>query len=137
MKNTLRAKDYTALGAFRYAMRQFLRFSKDLVAARASLTPEQYEALLAIKASSQPDGMTVGQISEQLQVRHHTAVSLIDKLEARKLALRKRTNTDRRTVNVQLTRAGTTLLSHLALIHYHEIRRRAPEIIRALQRLKK
>lgn len=137
MKNTLRAKDYAALGAFRYAMRQFLRFSKDLVAARASLTPEQYEALLAIKASSQADGMTVGQISEQLQVRHHTAVSLIDKLEARKLARRKRTNTDRRTVNVQLTKTGTTLLSRLALIHYREIRRRAPEIIGTLQRLKK
>jgi DNA-binding MarR family transcriptional regulator len=137
MKKTLRAKDYTALGAFRYAMRQFLRFSKDLLAARANLTPEQYEALLAIKASSQAGGMTVGQISERLQVRHHTAVSLIDKLEARKLVLRKRTNTDRRTVNVHLTRAGSTLLARLALIHYQEIRRRAPKIIRTLQRLKK
>jgi DNA-binding MarR family transcriptional regulator len=137
MKKTLRAKDYIALGAFRYAMRQFLRFSKDLLAARANLTPEQYEALLAIKASSQAGGMTVGQISERLQVRHHTAVSLIDKLEARKLAVRKRTNTDRRTVNVQLTRAGNTLLSRLALIHYHEFRHRAPEMIATLQRLKK
>ena len=137
MKKTLRAKDYIALGAFRYAMRKFLRFSKDLLAARANLTPEQYEALLAIKASSQAGGMTVGQISERLQVRHHTAVSLIDKLEARKLVLRKRTNTDRRTVNVQLTKAGNTLLSRLALIHYHEFRRRAPEMIAALQRLKK
>jgi len=137
MKKTLRAKDYIALGAFRYAMRQFLRFSKDLLAARANLTPEQYEALLAIKASSQAGGMTVGQISERLQVRHHTAVSLIDKLEARKLVLRKRTNTDRRTVNVQLTKAGNTLLSRLALIHYHEFRRRAPGMIATLQRLKK
>src|SRR5690349_863484 len=137
MKKTLRAKDYIALGAFRYAMRKFLRFSKDLLAARANLTPEQYEALLAIKASSQAGGMTVGQISERLQVRHHTAVSLIDKLEARKLVLRKRTNTDRRTVNVQLTKAGNTLLSRLALIHYHEFRRRAPGMIATLQRLKK
>jgi len=137
VKKTLRAKDYAALSAFRYAMRQFLRFSKEVIAARARLTPEQYEALLAIKASQQPNGMTVGEISERLQVRHHTAVSLLDKLEARKLALRKRTNTDRRTVNVQLTRAGTALLSRLALIHYHEMRRRTPTIIGALQRLQK
>jgi DNA-binding MarR family transcriptional regulator len=137
VKNTLRAKEYAALGAFRYAMRQFLRFSKDLVAVRAKLTPEQYEALLAIKASQQPDGMTVGEISERLQVRHHTAVSLVDKLEARKLALRKRTDIDRRTVNVQLTEAGNAVLSCLALIHYQEIRRRAPEIIRVLRRLQK
>jgi len=137
VKKTLRAKEYAALGDFRYAMRQFLRFSKDLVATRAGLTPEQYEALLAMKASDRPDGMTVGEISERLQVRHHTAVSLLDKLEARKLALRKRTNTDRRTVNVRLTKAGTTLLSRLALLHYREIRRRAPEMIGALRRLQK
>ena len=137
MKKTLRAKDYAALSAFRYAMRQFLRFSKEVIAVRARLTPEQYEALLAIKASQQPNGMTVGEISERLQVRHHTAVSLLDKLEARKLALRKRTNTDRRTVNVQLTEAGTALVSRLALIHYHEMRRRAPIMIGALQRLQK
>jgi len=137
VKKTLRAKDYAALGDFRYAMRQFLRFSKEVIAARAKLTPEQYEALLAIKASRQPHGMTVGEMSERLQVRHHTAVSLLDKLEARKLALRKRTNTDRRTVNVQLTRAGTVLLSRLVLIHYREMRRRAPTMIGALQRLQK
>ena len=137
MKKALQANDYVALGAFRYAMRKFLRFSKDLVAARAKLTPEQYEALLAIKASQQPDGMTVGEISERLQVRHHTAVSLLDKLEARKLAIRKRTNADRRTVNVQLTKAGAALLSRLAVIHHHELRNRSPEMIDALRRLQK
>ena len=52
VKKSLQAKDYAALGAFRYAMRKFLRVIKELVAARAKLTPEQYEALLAIKSSS-------------------------------------------------------------------------------------
>jgi DNA-binding MarR family transcriptional regulator len=136
VKKSLGAKEYAALGEFRYGMRKFLRFSKDLLAGRA-LTPEQYEALLALKASQRAEGMTVGEISERLQVRHHTAVSLLDKLEARKLALRKRVNTDRRTVNVQLTRSGMALISRLAVIHYQEIRRHAPEMIRALQRLQK
>src|SRR2546421_1742 len=90
MKKSLQAKDYDALGAFRYAMRKFLRFSKKVLAARANLTPEQYEALLAIKSSSGADAVTVGEISERLQVKHHTAVSLLDKLEAQKLATRKR-----------------------------------------------
>jgi DNA-binding MarR family transcriptional regulator len=136
-KKTLQAKDYVALAAFRYAMRKFLRFSKDLLAKEARLTPEQYEALLALKASPRFNGMTVGEISERLQVKHHTAVSLLDKLETRNLARRKRANTDRRTVNVQLTKAGATLLSRLALIHYHEIRRRAPEIVNALRCVRK
>ena len=95
---TLQTKDYVALGAFRYAMRKFLRFSKEVVAARAKLTAEQYEALLGIKSSSGANGMTVGEISERLQVKHHTAVSLLDKLEARKLATRKRATADRRNV---------------------------------------
>jgi DNA-binding MarR family transcriptional regulator len=136
VKRALQAKDYIALAAFRYAMRKFLRFSKDLLAAQAKLTPEQYEALLAIKSRSGANGMTVGEISERLQVKHHTAVSLLDKLEARKLAVRKRASTDRRTVNVQLTDEGTDLLSRLAVIHYRELRRRAPEMVKALRRIR-
>jgi DNA-binding MarR family transcriptional regulator len=117
-------------------MRKFLRVSKDVVAARAKLTPEQYEALLAIKSSSGVNGMTVGEISELLQVKHHTAVSLLDRLEARKLATRKRAAADKRNVNVQLTRTGASLLARLAAIHHRELRQRSPEIIEALRRLR-
>jgi DNA-binding MarR family transcriptional regulator len=136
MKNSLQAKDYAALGAFRFEMRKFLRVSKDVVAARAKLTPEQYDALLAIKSSSGANGVTVGEISERLQVKHHTAVSLLDKLEARKLATRKRASTDRRNVNVQLTKAGTLLLARLAAIHLRELQQRSAEIIDALRRIR-
>lgn len=136
VKRYLQSKDYAALGAFRYAMRKFLRVSKDVVAARAKLTAEQYEALLAIKSSSGVDGVTVGEISERLQVKHHTAVSLLDKLEARKLATRKRATSDKRNVNVQLTKAGASLLARLAAIHHRELQRRTPEIIDALRRLR-
>ena len=100
------------------------------------LTPEQYEALLAIKSSSEANGVTVGEISERLQVKHHTAVSLLDKLEARKLATRKRASTDRRNVNVQLTKAGTLLLARLAAIHLRELQQRSAEIIDALRRIR-
>jgi DNA-binding MarR family transcriptional regulator len=136
VKKSLQAKDYDALGAFRYAMRKFLRVSKEVVAARAKLTPEQCEALLAIKSSSGTDCMTVGEISERLQVKHHTVVSLLDKLEARKLATGKRAAGDRRNVNVQLTKAGTLLLTRLAAIHHRELQQRSPEIIDALRRIR-
>jgi len=117
-------------------MRKFLRVIKDVLAARAKLTPEQYEALLAIKSSSGVNGMTVGEISERLQVKHHTAVSLLDRLEARKLATRKRSTADKRNVNVQLTKAGASLLARLAAIHHRELQQRTPEIIDALRRLR-
>jgi DNA-binding MarR family transcriptional regulator len=117
-------------------MRKFLRVSKDVVAARAKLTAEQYDALLAIKSSSGVDGVTVGEISERLQVKHHTAVSLLDRLEARKLATRKRAASDKRNVNVKLTKVGASLLARLAAIHHRELQRRTPEIIDALRRLR-
>jgi len=118
-------------------MRKFLRFSKDMLAHRGGLTPEQYEVLLAIKSCSGSNGTTVGYLSERLQVKHHTAVSLLDKLATRKMIVRKRASEDRRQVNVKLTRRGDTLLARLAESHRREMRRRSPEMIEALKRLRK
>jgi DNA-binding MarR family transcriptional regulator len=132
----LQAEDYDALAAFRYAMRKFLRFSKEVLAG-AKLTPEQYEALLAIKSSAGPNGITVGELSERLQVRHHTAVSLIDKLAARKLVAKERATDDRRRVYIKLTGFGGSALKRLAAIHRREIRHRSSEMIHALRRLQK
>ena len=129
-------EDYEALGAFRYAMRKFLRFSKDFLA-DSKLTPEQYEALLAIKADSQHDKINIGDLSERLQVKHHTAVSLIDKLAARNFVARARSKEDRRHVYVELTQRGDAVLTKLASIHRREMRRRSSEMITALRRLQK
>jgi len=135
MKTNLRAEDYDALGAFRYAIRKFLRFSKEVLAADAKLTPEQYEALLAVKTRSNSNGITVGELSERLQVKHHTAVSLLDKLVLRKLVTRQRANDDRRHVHVKLTSLGSSILARAAEIHRREIRHRSFEMINALKRL--
>lgn len=116
-------------------MRKFLAFSKRALKAEADLTPEQYEALLALKAFTEATGLTVGQLSERLQVRHHTAVSLIDKLEARGLVRRDRGVDDRRHVFVRLTAAGSRLLGKVAILHRAEMRHRSPEMIEALIRL--
>jgi DNA-binding MarR family transcriptional regulator len=110
--------------------------SKEVVATPARLTTEQYEALIAIKSSSGVDGVTVGELSEKLQVKHHTAVSLLDRLEARKLATRKRATADKRNANVQLTKTGASLLARFAAIHHRELQQRTPETIDALRRLR-
>lgn len=132
----VRADDYHALGAFRYAMRKFLRFSK-AVLADAELTPEQYEALLSIKNGSNGNGLNIRDLSVQLQVRHHSAVSLVNKLAARKMVAKKRAAHDRREVLINLTSLGDSTLASLAEIHRQEIRMRSAEIIDALQRLQK
>src|SRR5947209_17244653 len=110
MTARLRDFDYQSLATFRYQLRKFLRFSKDLLAVEAKLTPEQYEALLALKAFSHKQGLLLGELSERLQVKHHTAVSLTDKLVSRQLVTRTRGVTDRRHVYVKLTAAGSALV---------------------------
>lgn len=132
----LQAEDYGALGDFRYAVRKFLRFSKEFLVG-LKLTPEQYEALLAVKTRSGSNGMTVGELSERLQVKHHTAVSLLDKLMARKLVTRRRALKDRRHVSINLTKLGSSILEQVAQIHRQEMRRRSSEMIDVLRRLQK
>jgi DNA-binding MarR family transcriptional regulator len=137
MTSPLNTEDYAALATFRYALRKFLRFSKEFLAAKAKLTPEQYEALLALKAFSTSNGLLVGELSERLQVKHHTAVSLTDKLVAQKLATRRRGRSDRRQVYVKLTGAGSKLLTSLAAVHRKEMRVRSSEMIDPLKRLQR
>ena len=137
MSASLTQQDYHSLASLRYLLRKFLRFSKNLASASAKLTPEQYEALLALKAFSADDGLTVGQLSERVQVKHHTAVSLTDKLAARKLLTKRRGSPDRRYVYVKLTPAGAKLVTALAAAHRREIRKHAAEMIKSLRDLKK
>jgi DNA-binding MarR family transcriptional regulator len=137
MSASLARQEYYSLASLRYRLRKFLRFSKDLASSRAKLTPEQYEALLALKAFSTEDGMTVGQLSERVQVKHHTAVSLTDKLAARNLVTKRRGSPDRRYVHVKLTARGATLVTKLAAAHRREIRKHAAQLIKSLNNLKK
>jgi DNA-binding MarR family transcriptional regulator len=133
----LDSDDYEALANFRYLLRKFLRFSKDFLAANGHLGPEQYEALLAIKAFSSVGGLNISQLSERLQVRHHSAVSIVDRLAERKLVTREAAATDRRRRHVQLTAKGEKLIEELAIVHRKEIRMRSAELIKVLERLQK
>src|SRR5207244_6890347 len=77
--------DYEALANFRYLLRKFLRFSKDFLSAESHLSPEQYEALLAIKMFASSGGLSISKLSERLQVRNNSAVRIVDRLVERKL----------------------------------------------------
>jgi DNA-binding MarR family transcriptional regulator len=129
--------DYEALAEFRYLLRKFLRFSKDHLRITAGLNPEQYEALLAIKSFDAPLGLTISQLSERLQIKHHSAVNLVDRLAARKLVTRAAGETDRRQRHIQLTSEGEKLIDELAIVHRNEMRLRSADMIKALERLGK
>jgi DNA-binding MarR family transcriptional regulator len=126
--------EYEMLAAFRYALRRFLRFS-EYAAKEVGLTPQQYMALLAIKGFPGRDSVTIGELAERLQVEHHSAVGLVDRLASQELVARKPSQMDRRQVQVALTRKGLGLLDRLATVHREELRVIGPEIEQSLRRL--
>ena len=125
---------YETLASFRYALRRFIHFS-DEAASAAGITPQQYQALLAIKGYPGRDRVTVGELAERLQLRHHSAVGLIDRLAADDLATRQPPVQDRRQVLVQLTVRGEKILEQLASVHRDQLTRIGPEISALLDRL--
>lgn len=125
---------YELLASFRFALRRFLRFSED-AAHRAGLTPQQHQALLAIKGFPGRGHVTVGELAERLQIAHHSTVGLIDRLAAEKLVVREVSTQDRRRVFILLTRHGEEVLETLSSAHRTQLRRIGPEIGTLLERL--
>ncbi len=126
--------DYRALAEFRYQIRRFLRFSEDAARA-AGLEPQQHQLLLALKGLPEGVEPTISELAERLQIRHHSVVELIDRLEARRLAQRQRSETDRRKVCVQLTPEGERILETLTVQHQGELESAGPRLLEALEKL--
>ena len=125
---------YETLAAFRYALRRFIHFSEEAAHA-AGITAQQYQALLAIKGFPARDNVTVGELAERLQLRHHSAVGLIDRLVTEKLVVRAPSAGDRRQVIIQLTNRGEKIVEKIAAVHREQLKRIGPEISQLLERL--
>jgi DNA-binding MarR family transcriptional regulator len=127
--------EYETLAALRYRLRQFLRFSEE-AAHLVGLTPQQHQALLAIKGFPRRGRVTVGALAERLQIRHQSAVGLADRLAANDLVRRKANASDRRRVNLALTAHGEKVRENLSTAHRAQLRRIGPEIEFLLKRLR-
>ena len=126
--------DFETLAAFRYQIRKFLRFSKDLLSSE-DLTPDQYQALLAIRVCSSRGKISVRELAEQLQVRHHSTVGIVDQLVLRQAVVREVAPEDRRKTLLTLTEKGAEMIARLAPPHREELSRLSPEMIQTLQQL--
>lgn len=127
--------EYESLSNFRYAVRQFLKFS-EFAAEAVGITPNQHQALLAIKGFPGRDSITNGELAERLQIKHHSAVGLINRLEAQNLVSRKKGDGDRREMYVALTESGEKLLEQLTVVHREELKSLAPQLTVILESLK-
>lgn len=126
--------DYGALADFRHALRQFLAFSEGR-AAECGLTPQQHQALLAIRGAAEEQAVTVGFIAERLILKPHSATGLVDRLEALELVERRSAPDDRRRALIVLTPKALALLEQLSTTHREEIIRLRPMLTMLLARV--
>lgn len=112
--------DFERLAHFRYQLRRFLRFSEE-VTRREGITVLQYLLMLQIKGFPGRQWATVGELAERLQAKHHGVVSLISRCEAAGLVRRSISSSDRRRVEVRLTKTGDKCLERLARLHRGEL----------------
>ena len=119
-KSTVSRSDFEVLAEFRYRLRHFLRFSED-AARSAGLTPLQYQLLLQIKGMPDRRWALIGELAERLQIAPHGAVSLVTRCAEAGLVTRVSSESDRRQVQVFLTRDGDRLVRRIARVHRHEL----------------
>jgi DNA-binding MarR family transcriptional regulator len=123
--------EYRALAEFRHQVRRFLCFSEEQVRA-LGMEPQQHQLLLAIKGL--PDGATatIGELAERLQLKHHSTVELVNRLEKQGHVVRELSRQDRRQVIVRLTPSGAAVLRQLSLAHHQELETAGPRLAKAL-----
>lgn len=112
--------DLEALAGFRYRLRRFLRFTKE-VSRRNGVTALQYRLLLQIDAFPGLEWSTVPELAECLQIKHHSVVALISRCEAAGLVCYRATRGDERRVEVRLTPSGKRCLECAGLLHRDEL----------------
>lgn len=131
-RRKLNLEDYRALGAYRHALRRFLAYS-EAGARRQGLTPQQHQALLAIRAHIGPEPMSVGELAECLLIKNHSAVGLVARLEDRGLVLRAASEVDRRRVVLTLTAEAEAKLEIISRDNLGELKSSAFEIADLLE----
>lgn len=122
---------YRDLAEFRRQIRQFLYFS-EVTAKEHGIEAQQHQLLLAVHGLPEGTKPTIREIASRLFIQHHSAVELVNRLEAAGAIARHPATEDRREVWVRLTPAGRATLHKLALAHRNELERSGPEFAKAL-----
>jgi DNA-binding MarR family transcriptional regulator len=130
----LALSDYQALAEFRFQIRKFLHFSEKAVQA-SGLERGQYQLMLAIKGIPEGVRPRIRELANRMQIQHHSAVELVNRLEAGGFVRRERAQEDRREVLLALTPKGEKVLAELALHHHEELQSAAPALVAALRRV--
>jgi len=76
---------------------------------------------------------TIGELAKRLQLKHHSTVELVNRLEKLGYVARTAAKRDRRQVIVRLTASGASILRKLSLAHRQELEIAEPRLAKALR----
>jgi DNA-binding MarR family transcriptional regulator len=134
MAMELTTAEYRALAELRYRIRHFLR-EGDAQARATGLEPQQYLLLLTLRGLPEGIEATIRELADRLALKHHSAVELIDRLEAHGYVRRSRSRDDRRRVLVSLLPRGEKLLEQVAKHRISELRASGAALVNAISAL--
>ena len=134
MAKAITTGEYRALAELRYLIRKFIR-EGDAAARSAGLEPQQYLLLLAIRGLPDGEEATIRTLADRLALKHHSAVELIDRLEAHGYVRRNRSRDDRRRVLVSLLPRAEKILEKVARHRIGELRASGATLVKAISAL--
>ncbi len=108
------------LARFRYAVRKMCS-ATDAEARRVGLTPQQHQLLLGVVGFTGRGLATISDLAECLQVRHHSAIGLVNRAVEAGWVRREPNPENRRQVHVTLTADGLRKLRQLTELHRKEL----------------
>lgn len=133
LREPLTDEEYAALAGFRYELRLFLRTVGEAAEA-AGITPQQHQALLAIRSRPQ-GGATIGWVADQMLIQPNSASELVGRLEALELIVRTVPDSDRRRAELALTGKGRDVLGKTSTRHRTQVLRLKPMLHSLLDQL--
>lgn len=122
-------EEYKLIASWRSSLRDFFGTSKQILKEHG-VTSMQYQALVAIRTSEDPEGMNMNGLAAYLGVRHNSAVGLVNRLQGLGLVVRLRSDRDRRVAHLRLTPEGETTLKTLVEAHQQALMGIRTEILR-------
>lgn len=108
-------------------LREFENTSKDILRTHG-VTSMQYRAMLVIATAETDKYLSMNGLAAKLNVRHNSAVGLVNRLEAAGFVLRRKSPMDRRVASLSLTEKGAQVLEQLSDAHNTGLKRVSPQI---------
>ncbi|MGI8827876.1 MAG: MarR family winged helix-turn-helix transcriptional regulator [Chloroflexota bacterium] len=112
--------DYRDQADFRSAIRRFLHYSEEQARA-AGITPQQHLLLLVTRGHRAYPKVSIGDVAEALQISHHGASLLVDRVVRRGLLARVEDPDDRRRALLSLTDEGQRVLDRITEANRREL----------------